>query len=572
MKDDFTKDLDEDILEDLEELTDDDQDYSKVPGRNVLDKKNKKKIIIICCSILSLLLIVYIGFSIFFESHFYYRSMVNGVSSSGATASTVMDRISAKAGDYTLTVKSEKVQDDLIKPSDIDMKVANSKGSFQKMLDKQNGFKWVGALFKPVKYESEIVVNYDKDKMNSKIAELSSITNPNVIKSADAFVEYSNGEYKIRDEVYGNEVDQNKLTKVLDEAVLTMKKTVDLKKEKCYIMPGLKADSSKMKSDVAELNQRIGIKFAYNIGGTIEKVDKETLSSFMKVDSDGSISYNDNNIANFVSEMAKKYNTAGKPKTLATSYGTTVTVPAGSYGWKIDRSKEAAKIKSDLSAKKDVERDFEYSQTANSRGANDYGNSYVEVNRTAQHFYVYKNGTQIISSDVITGNINKGHETHVGAYFIAYKDKDATLKGEDYESKVSYWMPFHDGEGLHDATWQPSFGGTYYKVRGSHGCVNLPLNVARDVFNNVTAGYPVLVYDLPGTENNAPNVRDAESFVNSLNGLGTITDLSQQAAVANLRKAYNKLTPEAQGMVTNYSILTQAEASIAALKAAAGIA
>lgn len=43
MKDDFTKDLDEDILEDLEELTDDDQDYSKVPGRNVLDKKKRRK-------------------------------------------------------------------------------------------------------------------------------------------------------------------------------------------------------------------------------------------------------------------------------------------------------------------------------------------------------------------------------------------------------------------------------------------------------------------------------------------------------------------------------------------------
>ena len=572
MKDDFTKDLDEDILEDLEELTDDDQDYSKVPGRNVLDKKKKKKTIIVCCSIVSLFLVIYLGLSVFFESHFYLRSMINGVSSSGATASTVMDRISAKAGDYSLTIKSEKVSDDLIKPSDIDMKVANSKASFQKILDDQNGFKWVTALFKPVKYESKIVVNYDKDKMNDKISKLSSVTNPNIIKSADAFVEYSNGEYKIRDEVYGNEVDQEKLAKVLDEAVLTMEKTIDLKKEKCYIMPGLKADSSKMKSAVTELNQRIGIKFAYNVGGTIEKVDKETLASFMKVGSDGTISYNDSNIANFVLEMTKKYNTAGKPKTLATSYGATVTVPGGSYGWKIDRSKEAAKIKSDLSAKKDVERDFEYSQTANSRGANDYGNSYIEVNRTAQHLYVYKDGAQIISSDVVTGNINKGHETHVGSYLIAYKDKDATLKGEDYESNVSYWMPFHAGEGLHDATWQPSFGGTYYKVRGSHGCVNLPLSVARDLFNSVTAGYPVLVYDLPGTENNAPNVRDAESFVNSLNGLGPITSLSQEATVVNLRKAYTKLTPEAQGMVTNYNILTQAEASIAALKAAAGIA
>jgi lipoprotein-anchoring transpeptidase ErfK/SrfK len=571
-KKDFTKDLDDDILEDLENLNEEEQDYSNVPGRGVLESRKKKKTFLILGSIAGVVLIIYVGFSIFFESHFYFRSVLNGVPSSGATAATVMNRISKKADDYSLTIKSENVSDDKIVPADIDMKIANSEASFQKILDDQNGFKWVGALFKPVKYQSNIVVKYNKDKLKTKMSTLSSVANPNVTKSANAYVKFSDGKYDVIDEVYGNEVDQDKMTKALDNAIMTMKKKINLKKEKCYIMPELIADSDVMKNDVKELNEKIGIKFEYNVGGTVEKVDKATLASFMSIDPSGKITYNEDNIAAFVKEMADKYNTAGKPKTLATSYGSTVTVAAGSYGWKINRAKEAEKIKSDLNAKKDVSRDFEYSQTANSRGANDYGNSYVEVNRTAQHVYVYKNGAQIISSDVVTGNVTKGRETHVGAYFIAYKEKDATLRGEDYESKVSYWMPFHNGEGLHDATWQPSFGGTYYKVRGSHGCVNLPLGVAKSIFENVTSGYPVLIYDLPGTENNAPNTKDAENFVNSLNGLGAITDLSQEATVANLRKAYNKLTPEAQAMVTNYNILTQAEASIAAMKAAAGIA
>lgn len=54
-----------------------------------------------------------------------------------------------------------------------------------------------------------------------------------------------------------------------------------------------------------------------------------------------------------------------------------------------------------------------------------------------------------------------------------------------YESTVQYWMPF-DGNaiGLHDADWQPDFGGTMYKDGyGSHGCVNLPPAKAKELYS-----------------------------------------------------------------------------------------
>ena len=61
-------------------------------------------------------------------------------------------------------------------------------------------------------------------------------------------------------------------------------------------------------------------------------------------------------------------------------------------------------------------------------------------------------------------------------------------------------MPFNGGIGLHDATWRSSFGGTLYKNGGSHGCVNLPHSVAQKIFENISAGTPVLCYHLEGTE------------------------------------------------------------------------
>ena len=55
-------------------------------------------------------------------------------------------------------------------------------------------------------------------------------------------------------------------------------------------------------------------------------------------------------------------------------------------------------------------------------------------------------------------------------------------------------MPFCDGQGLHDAYWQYSFGGDAYMWNGSHGCVNLPSDVAGTIYDAVEPNYPIILY------------------------------------------------------------------------------
>ena len=59
---------------------------------------------------------------------------------------------------------------------------------------------------------------------------------------------------------------------------------------------------------------------------------------------------------------------------------------------------------------------------------------------------------------------------------------------------VDYWMRFVRGIGFHDATWRYAFGGNIYYANGSHGCVNLPYESARTMFNNTEIGTPVVCY------------------------------------------------------------------------------
>ena len=53
-----------------------------------------------------------------------------------------------------------------------------------------------------------------------------------------------------------------------------------------------------------------------------------------------------------------------------------------------------------------------------------------------------KNGKTLVSTDVVTGDISKGHGTPTGVYYILYKTTDYTLTGQGYASHVDYWLPF----------------------------------------------------------------------------------------------------------------------------------
>ena len=112
--------------------------------------------------------------------------------------------------------------------------------------------------------------------------------------------------------------------------------------------------------------------------------------------------------------------------------------------------------------------------------------------------WFYKNGKLVISTRVVTGNPPK-QVTPSGVWFVWKKQQDATLKGKNndgsnYASPVKYWMPIdYTGVGLHDAPWQPTFGGDWYKTHGSHGCVNTPPDVMPKLYAVVPLGTPVVV-------------------------------------------------------------------------------
>ena len=340
---------------------------------------------------------------------------------------------------------------------------------------------------------------------------------------------------------------------------------VDLDEEDCYVKPEIEDDNTKLLAAIDELNSYVKTKITYDFDVTKEVVDGETISGWLSVDDSFHVSVDEEAVSAYVKELAGKYNTCYKPKTLKTSYGSTVTINNGPYGWKINNSEEVAQILEEIKEGKEVEREPVYSQRANSHGENDYGDSYVEINLTAQHLFLYKDGELVTESDLVSGNVAKGHTTPGGAFLLTYKTMNAVLRGPDYETPVTYWMPFNGDIGMHDLTSRKAFGGDIYKKNGSHGCINLPYAAAKKIYETIDKGYCVLVYNLPGTESSAVKQKEATEVVNAINAIGPVT-LESETVINSAQALYDALSDDVKANVTNYQTLVDAQAALAALK------
>lgn len=117
--------------------------------------------------------------------------------------------------------------------------------------------------------------------------------------------------------------------------------------------------------------------------------------------------------------------------------------------------------------------------------------TYVVVDVSDQEMKIYNRGQEIFSSYVVTGKDTT--PTTIGAHYVRSKERNVILRGPGYETPVEYWMPFHNGEGLHDAYWRDYFGGEIYHYGGTHGCVNMPKEITPYVYDTLHVGDRVFI-------------------------------------------------------------------------------
>ena len=460
-------------------------------------KKTGIGIKIICACVL-LLLVVYAGGCYYYGNHFQRGTLINQVDVSNLTVQDLADRVDA----YFLRIQERKSDgssyEESIDGKAIDLSYASTE-PLQQILREQNQYLWF--LPQHEEHETEALLSYSKDKLTQAVQALKGFEEDFAQAPTNAHISEYTPEtgFSIVAETQGNELDQAKTLEVIGNAVEELKGLVDLDAEGCYETPTVTSDSEELQNTLQKLQKYGTVTITYRFGDNIEVLDGSTISTWLEVDG-FAVTLDQTQVENYVATLRKKYDSIFRSRTFMTSYGKEITVDGGDYGWWMNYQQEAKELAAQIETGESGERMPVYYQTAASYGAPDYGDTYVEINLTAQHLFFYKDGQLVMESDFVSGNSARGYDTPEGTYSITYKQRNATLVGENYETPVSYWMPFNKNIGMHDATWRSSFGGTIYKTKGSHGCINMPYEKAQELYGYIEKGTPVICYHLAGTE------------------------------------------------------------------------
>lgn len=468
--------------------------------KKFMSASKTNRIIVIAGGItLLVLLLIYFGFAIYFSGHFYFGTKINNNLCSGMTPSESEETVLNALESYTLTLEEANNKTEIITSEDINMTTVITT-DLKALKKQQNPLLWPACIFKDYAYNVDVELTYDEAKLSDTISRLNCMKEENMAEPKNASIEYNAKEkkYVIIDEQPGTIIDKEKVAGLIKKAVDELKTTFNFREEGCYQEPQYCADSKEVTEAADKLNSYIKSILTYTIVGKKETVDVSVFKDWLTYNEKFEVSFNSDAVRSFVSEWSDKYNTSGKPKVLDTSYGTPVTVTAGNYGWKINIDDTVAELIDGIKSgkKEDKEPVYQIKAASTEDPAKDYGNSYVEINLGTQHLFLYINGSLVIETDFVSGKVTNGNSTPVGIYPVTYKQSPAVLRGANYASPVTYWMPFNGGVGMHDATWRNKFGGDIYYNSGSHGCINLPYSAAKTIYQNVTAGMPVIVYDL----------------------------------------------------------------------------
>ena len=489
-----------------------DGDDEKVPR---FKKRPVKLTIFLLLLLVGVFVTVYIFVSVYFQSHFYSGTKVDGIDVSGYTVDEVKEAIQQQVENYTLVISAKDGETATLTADEINLNYKDDK-KVDELMSNQDAWQWFMSLGRNKSYEISAGTTYDRDKAEEIIRSYSFMDEDNMTAPEDAYIASTDSGASVVSEVEGNTIDVDKAIEAILKAVKNGASTIDLTSDPdCYEHPKVKADDDSMKSKLEEWNAYLAINLTYSFGDNKETISGTDIGPHLKDDGD-KITLDTSWVRELVGTWADKYNTFGRERQFTTHSGTVVTLPAytlhtgetdpktgeelehtSDYGWLLDSDATTEDIISALNDKTSGDRDpiFKYSALGWDNG--DLTGNYVEVSLTEQHLWVYHDGQVVVDTDVVTGYPSADRKTYPGCFAVDAKKSPATLgtvATQGYSSEVQYWLPFDGGRGLHDAPWRSTFGGSEYVSNGSHGCVNCPADVMETIYKYVEIGMAVCVY------------------------------------------------------------------------------
>lgn len=468
---------------------------------------NHKKPVLICGIVVLVLLVVYLAGMLYYNDKFLNGTMVNGSDVGGMTLQKANDQLSKKVNGQSLKLIFNDGQSEVLQSAQLGVSY-NKDNSLNQLMKNQNKWAWFIGFFKNEKNTLTDLIQISDENLTNGIASMEHAKEENQIAPTDAYIQYKDGSFSIIKETLGSKFNTEELVKNIKVALSEGKQQLDVTKANGYVKPQVYKDDQGLNNQLKAANEYCLSTITYTTPkGKEIALDGSTLITWLSKQDDGSYTKDESvfkeKLTAFVKELASQYNSIGATRTFTGKDGQSHTVSGGTYGFRVSTDSEvSALLKIINENKSENNRIPEHTGQLPSGENGGIGTTYLEINITKQHLWFVKDGSVVLESDFVSGKESDSTRlTPSGTYYIYNKERNRVLRGTkqpngkyEYESPVSYWMPFNKGIGLHDASWRSTFGGDVYINSGSHGCINLPTGFAGSLYSQIYVNLPVVVY------------------------------------------------------------------------------
>ena len=425
--------------------------------------------------LVAFLLVAYVGVAVYFTGRFMPNSTVGDVDVSLMSSSEAQERLAEVIDGYELSIEGQGFELSL-SASDAGMFFDGS-AVVGDMLADMNPWAWPFELGREHDETDRLVARYNETGLEEAVRDAVGQFNASAVAPENATVSYDEaaGSFSIVPEQIGTALDADAVVEAADSALGALDEQVTLT-EGHLLQPSIFESDTRLAAAVDEANTMIGADLVLQMAGTtVGEVNAELVAQWVSLDGDLNAVLDEGALTAWVDELAAQCSTVGTERSYTRADGKAVTVSGGVYGWSVDRDTLLGIVKEGVKSGRTGTVDVPCSTTGtayNGAGARDWGSRYLDIDLSEQYVRFYDEaGALVWESACVTGTPNGEHE-------------------------VQYWMPFvGNAIGLHDADWQPDFGGTLYKEGfGSHGCVNLPPSKAGELYGLIQGGDVVVCH------------------------------------------------------------------------------
>ena len=465
------------------------------PSNKVSPRKRRRTIRL---AVAAIALAAYIGGAYYFSSHFTPGTTVDGVEAGNMTVSELADAIQQRAASYEQHITGGDGFEMTIPGSEVGLSCEGTQVA-EEAMNRTVPALWLPYCISPKHMLIDAHIEADEETLTARVNDAVAAYNEGAEPPTNASGTFDEEQdaFVTTKESVGTQLDAAKVIESSAVAFRELRDDVTLD-ESALAQPAITDQDETLLANIAEANKIVDngdIEIECD-GQTVATIDRATMIPWFYFDEEQH--YGIKGAGDWVRDN-KAIQDAGN----ATD---------DEHVWALDFQATVDEIhrvmEKDLGEKAQVKRTAIETKPPVTPGAKERGR-HIDINLTTQFARFYDTDGKVIwDSYCVTGgwDTEKGvmHHTPTGEFAIQTKATNTVLTGADtdkdgkpdYESFVNYWMPFLNYDyGLHDATWRDEFGGDIYTYWGSHGCVNLPLEKAEQLFNLVKVGDPVIVHE-----------------------------------------------------------------------------